>query len=107
MNQTDQYNLAIIIYSSMTQRKFAVLGSNLCRVREFTPLDEHKYYGSTNDEEFSRGIEEEWKIDDEVRVIRFIPDLVFTNKILFTAYVSSIGNYGCQVWGRIFEAKFV
>ena len=68
MNQTDQYNLAFFIHPCMTQCKFALLGSNPARVLEFTPLDEYESYYSTDDEETTRGIEDEWHHDDEVQV---------------------------------------
>jgi hypothetical protein len=50
----------------MMQRKFALRGSNLSPVIEFTPLDE--LYNSTDDEETAREIEEEWHPDDDVRI---------------------------------------
>ncbi len=50
----------------MMQRKFALLGSNPSRIIEFTPLDEFELSNSTDDEETSRGIEEELYHEDEV-----------------------------------------
>jgi hypothetical protein len=51
----------------MMQRKLALLGLNPSRVIEFIPLDEYEVYNSTDDEETSREVEEEWHPDDDER----------------------------------------
>ncbi len=68
MNQADQYTLAFFIHSCMMQRKLALRGVNPTRVIEFTPLDEYELYNSSDDEETSREIVEEWHTDDDVRI---------------------------------------
>ncbi len=69
MNQADQYTLAFFIHSSMMQRKLALRELNPSWVIEFTPWHEYELYNSTDDEETSREIEEEWHTDDDVRII--------------------------------------
>jgi hypothetical protein len=59
----------------MTERKVALLGSNMARVNGFTPLDEYESYNSTDDEGTPRGIEGDWNNDGDV-IIR--GNLVYT-----------------------------
>ena len=59
----------------MMQRKLALQGINPTQVIEFTPLDEDEIYNSSDDEEASREIEEEWHTDDELGAIWYIPCL--------------------------------
>jgi hypothetical protein len=68
MNQADQYALAFFIHLCMMQRKLALRGLNPTQVIEFTPLDEYELYNSSDAEETSREIEEEWHTDDDVRI---------------------------------------
>jgi hypothetical protein len=68
MNHADQCTLAFFIYVCIMQRKIALQGSNPSRVIELTPVDEYELYNSTDDEETTREIEEEWHLDDDVRI---------------------------------------
>jgi hypothetical protein len=52
----------------MMQRKLALRGINPTRVIEFTPLDEYELYNSSDDEETSKEIVEEWHTNDDVRI---------------------------------------